>query len=370
VRYIFCPDSKLFLLPSIMLREHLLANGEEATIVCSVKLSTRLQDLAVPFITRLDFDTRAVSEGDDLIFFHHNSDAHYEFFKQYALELSRRFNNFTVSFYPDGFGNAMHGRHFARRLAEEENVEVKTREYFSFGFHHRTTVKLAGADPTLIDFLHLARFFDKNAAIGEIVKGVAAALDPERHIIVVPFRAWCTQSFQHGMYDFGSPEDLAKIYLDLTEQVAAKTDKPVQILFRPDERYKQESEITHKALAARYDLVNTAASFPSWLTLEPLLYLLFGAGHIREGSIICLDSTSFQAPAFLLAGVAPIHFTAYMGMEEARLEGYSGGPEFVERKLRKKIDEFADRYALLLEMGLITSLDKAAPSFLIAGIDR
>lgn len=357
---IFSTSRKLFHFPAIMMREFFSAAGEKSRIVTNDAKLPQIEGIAEHFGT---FESAAqdLADCDSIrsICFHHNGE---RYFEQFVRNINQVFSEFPtkqklISFYPDGFGNAMHGISFAEKLTGVFPDEVTIDHYLSFGFTHGTTAKLAAGRPIQpLDFSILTDFFDRSETIQKhcnLKELSGLSLD---ECVLVPYRPWCTTAFHNGVYDFGDTKELAVLYKNLIERAQQEHGRKVKVIFRGDERFGVESDLVRELLSRHFDVINLASLYSQELTLEPLIYFLIKTGVVRKMSMICLDSTSFQVPAFLVRNMGPDRLVGYMGAPMAELDGMTGGREFMNRKLRRKIADFRQRYKAFEADGIIASV--------------
>ncbi|RGP37890.1 hypothetical protein [Pseudotabrizicola alkalilacus] len=367
---IFCPSTKLFLLPAIMMHEFFTAAGEKSKIVIDKNMLPQAQEIGDDFC---DFET-AVQYFEDCdsirsVCFHHDDTQ----FQALVRNLNMVRTVFPkkrnlVSFYPDGFGNAMHGKSYVERLSNVFSDEVTVDQYLSFGFVHKTTVKLAADRPIqTLSFSLLTDFFDRSVKIRKfcnLEKLSGVDLD---ECVMLAYRPWCTKTFHDGMYDFGNQQELAILYGSLIERAEKDHGRSLKVIFRADERYKRESDLVRRLLSSRFDVIDLDSFYSQALTLEPLVYFLIKTGQVSKMSMICLDSTSFQVPAFLVQNMGAGRLVGYLGAPKEDVYRMSGGEAFTKRKLGSKMSDFRERYRAFESDGIVESVTDLCNTFIRVG---
>ena len=364
--YIVCPSSKLFVLPALAIKSFLedernekafiIASGEAAQIM--ERLGLGVNDDSCLYSTK--------SPHVNLVVVQHNSVGTWKRFERLVTGFLDANNEerLTVSFWPDGLGNASWGERLDRKYLSEHGVKIKFREFYSFGFIHTSTARLTNKDAIqLIDYKNLTPIFEENPCIRAILDRASATLQGAAPICVLPFRPWCTAEFHGGVYNFGSLEGLARIYSELVGEIENCNGGEVSIVFRPDDRFPAESRCVQDLLQTDRELIDLSGFYPQWLTLEPLLYELYRTGRAARTSMVCLDSTSFQAAPFISDGRHPMQ--AVIGAKYQTVAAQNGGVDFMTSKLLGKVRDFYRRYHGFMEEGRVKRILRVEESLFI-----
>lgn len=361
INVLILPSQKLFYLPAVAIYEHYRSQGEHCVIVISEKVVDEARGIHPGF--EKIHDVWAHLDGAEeinLVALQHNSEIHFKTLKSWMTKINKLSSSIdlTVTLIPDGFGNKFNGNPLPARI-EAEGQSIKIRQYLSFGFTHESiSMMKPAAECVQIDLDVLADFFDRSEAIKKMSNLDAFSGLKDRDCIIVPFRPWCTKKFQNGKYDFGSIAELSDLYLKQSKRAEEqlKLENPI-LVFRPDERFLDESAEVYACLSRHYEAMNTGEIYPQALTLEPLVYYLVSHNFISNACMLCLDSTSFQTVPFLLNGRDNIKLSAFMGAAHSEVGDMTGGEKFLETKLRPKLNDFAERYTKLKADGFIDQIE-------------
>ena len=355
---IILPPHKLFYLPSISIWTHYNSRNEPCVIIPGNKNFDEVKKLHPAFeVANKVREQVEEYDGVNFVVLQHSSERHFQNFVVWLEDFEKRVppENVTVTFVPDGFGNTMIGPSYIKKLDETRGRSANVKEYLSFGFMDKSTENMAGMIPAnCIDMSLLADEFDRN----EDIKAMSNVRSLERLIgrdmVFLPFRPWCTKRFQHGAYDFGSIQELSCLYGQLIAEAWREDNlKDPIVLYRPDERFDEESNEVREALSKSYEVLDTQDFYPQSLTIEPMLYYLFSMGFVRKASMVCLDSTSFQMMPFLLNKIPTVKFSALLGAKSERVLQMTKSSSFVSGRLRNKLHHFRGRYATMLNDGYI-----------------
>jgi hypothetical protein len=345
MNYIFVPDIKYFVLPCIMLKNWFEKQEKDAVLIVKKGLEGTFNQLDINFISLSSFNEIKVLENDHFIFLHHGIEQVYNFFE--SIISQSKYTEINVSFLPDGLGNAMWGTSFIDRYNNTSNkIKVNLIHAFNFGFEHGSAIKKFG-QVTTVDYSYLTDFLDSNSYLIELCSKVIKEMNLSEHNVILPYRPWCTKSFHDGIYDIGDNKYLAEIYLKQLDLIG--TDKvESKVYFRGDSRFNSECKEVLSTINSSVSCTEIGASYPSWLTLEPLIYFLLKQN--KSYNFITLDSTTFQAIPFLNKSNQS-EVTAVIGCPYSLLDINPITIEFTKKKLNNKIKDFKQRYELFDKIG-------------------
>jgi hypothetical protein len=339
---IVVPNQKAFVPAGLMLREYFLSQGIKPILISGEIAAGVFKEFEVQ--THPHAFLRTILQPKvHLVHIQLSSPGTRNSFFTCVNDLSGNCEQITISLWPDGLGNASWGERLDMQYnAEYSNAKIEFDGFFSFGFVHSTTKKLAGDFPIKTLGYELLQKAISNSELIQRIIAPASTLLTQASSIIIPFRPWCTHQFHGGVYDFGNATDLSVIYSDLIHIASRDGFAGSPIYFRPDERFQAESEAVMNSLATEFDIVDLSDLYPQWLTLEPLLSVVCTGKESKPFAMINLDSTSFQSVPFL----ADKHdlATGYIGACSSSLESVTGGIEFAQDKLTGKIKDFEQRY--------------------------
>jgi hypothetical protein len=327
-----------------MVKKWFEEKGEKADLVVPTGMQSSFEKLSVEFITSTEFNKREHEEKDNYIFFHHGNEGTYNFFIDIVTGVVKKSENknLNVSFLPDGLGNTMWGESFIDRYnAKNSESSVKLLYAFGFGFEHETTLKKFGS-VTNVEYSYLTDFLDTNKYLVELCENVINEMDLGDSNVILPYRPWCTSSFHGGVYDIGDNKYLANIYLELLKIISISNEQP-KVFFRGDTRYPVDCGEIFKAINDSIPCSEIGSDYPTWLTLEPLMYFLLNKNKVYN--FLVLDSTTFQAVPFLMNN-SQSEVAAVIGCPTTLLSLSPVGGEFINRKLKYKINDFKNRFEL------------------------
>ena len=358
---IFPPSGKHFLLPALMIKNYYKALGNRCYICASGDVYRGLKELKEDCLLDANlFDPKQfVGQGSiNAVFWYHNTDYAISIFKSVSSKLASFCSDFFISFFPDGFGNAMWGGAL-RKECEASGLSAAVRSIFAFGFVHETTKKVFFDLEDRIQVLSFSLLLDvcKNyMGLSSYIASIGSVFNVSRPAVLVPYRPWCSSDFHGGIYDFGAELDLSRVYSQLYRIFGA-----TESVF-----YYRGFDDAHSSRVFNHiDNIDAKVSldglFPSWLTLDPILVWLIST---MQGSLqlITLDSTTFQIVPFLRAALAerdlPTAPTveALIGCPESLFDEIFGASDFLHRKLRGKIADFRVRYEGFRRVGLVSEL--------------
>lgn len=367
MNYIIFPGAKYFVLPCLMIKSFYESMGESCYIVLVDKQRDYFNIYGVDKSFLLTECQIHFSEGNNYIFFHHGTESIIKraelFINKIPIDIS-----YTVSFMPDALGNAMHGKSYLEVInnIKKRNEKHKViKDIFSFGFIHSTTLnKFEDEEIINLSYDYMMKIFDdlkENDLVGKDLKSAIKS----KNIIFIPYRPWCTKKFHGGVYDFGSPEELAEIYNKLIESILKENNyEECQIIYRGDSRFKKESQVVFDKID-HLNKVSIDKLMSDKITLEPFIYYLMKIIDADSNLwFLTLDSTTFQAVPFLNKEKNNGNIYSLFGCPSEYLREIDGGFDFNAKKLRGKINDFYNRYKLFLENDLVTEVEKIEDGFL------
>jgi len=372
--YIFAPGAKQFILPCVVLYRWYRRTKSDITIVTNTTNADYYRKLGCIAVTDQIFQELLPDECDEYVFFKHNAVGQFNKFCKvvahfHASILSKKVK---VSFFPDGFGNAMWGKNYISDYCDEEQISknmIEVINVFSFGFIHTSTLRQYDASViTVVDYSYLTELIENCQFLKDICIQTLINVDQFTSIVLVPFRPWCTDGFHGGVYDFGDQTVLANIYCNLIENHVT-TDKKM-VFFRGDERFPNESSFVFDELNKSYDCLEIdTVKYPKWLTLEPLLYFMIT--KFQHISIVNLDSTTFQIVPFLINRLdSHCKVSGLIGCENSILSQNSVPDTFKDSKLKVKIKDFKNRYSTFdFQDNTTLSLNEIDDTFFILTVD-